>query len=137
MEMLRLACNKVNDALRRNEGAKLDDAVGTVPGLLSQFWTAMDDARRLLMEGKLDQAEEVLDKDAAYDQLRRMHPSIFAKDYRDPIMEQRKLLEDEIRTRKRNVRNAMTKLEREASQLQRSTGSAEAQIKALLEEIAR
>ncbi len=137
MEMLRLACNKVNDALRRNEGAKLDDAVGTVPGLLTQFWAAMDDARRLLMEGQLDQAEEVLDKDAAYDQLRRMHPSIFAKDYRDPIMEQHKLLEDEIRTRKRNVRNAMTKLEREASQLQRSTGSAEAQINALLEEIAR
>ncbi len=137
MEMLRLANNKVHDALRRNQGAKLDEAVGTVPSLLTQFWTAMDEARRLLIEGQLDQAEEVLTKDGSYDLLRRIHPSIFGKEYRDPIMEQRKKLEDEIRTRKRNVRNTMTKLEREASQLQRATGSAEAQINALMEEIER
>ncbi len=137
MEMLRLANNKVRDALRRNEGAKLDEAVGTVPSLLTQFWAAMDEARRLTIEGQLDQAEDVLKKDASYDILRRMHTSILPKEYRDPIMEQRKVLEDEIRTRKRNVRSSMTKLEREASQLERATGNAEAQINALLEEIQR
>ncbi len=137
MEMLKLATHKVRDALRRNEDAKLDEAVGTVPSLLKQFWTAMDEARRLVMEGRLDQAEDVLKKDGSYDLLRRLHPNIFPKDYRDPVMEQRKVLEDEIRTRKRNVRNTMTKLEREASQLERSAGSAEAQINALLEEIQR
>ncbi len=137
IEMLKLANNKVHDALRRNEGAQLDEAVGTVPSLLTRFWTAMDEARQLTIEGQLDQAEDVLKKDASYDLLRRLHTSIFPNDYREPIMEQRKKLEDEIRTRKRNVRNSMTKLEREASQLQRATGSAEAQISALQEEIQR
>ncbi len=137
MEMLKLACNKVHDALRRNENTKLDEAVGTVPSLLEQEWEAMDNARRLMMEGQLDQADEVLTKDASYDLLRRLHPNIFPKDYREPVMEQRKALENEIRTRKRNVRSTMTKLEREASMLERSTGSAEAQIDALLEEIRR
>ncbi len=137
MEMLKLASNKVHDALRRNEGAKLDEAVGTVPSLLKQFWEAMDNARRLMIEGQLDQAEDVLKKDASYDLLRRLNTSIFPKDYRDPIMEQRKVLEDEIRKRKRDVRGTMTKLEREAAQLERSAGSAEAQINALLEEIQR
>ncbi len=137
MEMLKLATHKVSDALRRNEGAQLDEAVGTVPSLLNQFWIAMDDARRLMVEGQLEQAEDVLKKDASYDLLRRIHPNIFPKEYREPIMEQRKVLEDEIRTRKRNVRGTMTKLEREASQLERSAGSAEAQINALLEEVRR
>ncbi len=137
LEMLKLAVNKVTDALRRNEGVQLDEAVGTIPSLLEQFWTAMDEARRLTIEGQLDQAEEVLKADGSYDLLRRIHQNIFPNDYREPIMEQRKKLEDEIRTRKRNVRNAMTKLEREAGQLQRATGSAEAQISALQEEIQR
>ncbi len=137
MEMLKLATNKVHDALRRNEHTQLNEAVGTVPSLLTQFWGAMDNARRLMMEGQLDQADEALTKDASYDLLRGMHPSIFPKDYRDPIMEQRKKLEVEIRTRKRNVTRTMTMLEREASQLERATGNAEAQINALLEEIQR
>ncbi len=137
MEMLKLACNKVRDALRRNENTKPDEAVGTVPALLRQEWETMDKVRRLMLEGKLDQAEELLKEDASYDLLRRLSPSIFPKDYREPVMEQRKALENEIRTRKRNVRNTMTSLEREASQLQRSTGNAEAQIDALLEEIQR
>ncbi len=137
MEMLRHASNKVRDALRRNEGVELDEAVGTIPSLLKQFWDAMDHSRQLMIEGQLDQAEEALAKDGSYDLLRRIHPNIFPNDYRAPIMEQRKKLEDEIRVRKRNVRSTMTKLEREASQLQRATGSAEAQINALLEEINR
>ncbi len=137
LEMLRLATNKVHDALRRNEGAQLDEAVGTLPSLLAQFWAAMDNSRQLLVEGRLDQAEDALAKDGSYDLLRRIHPNIFPTEYRSPIMEQRKKLEDEIRKRKREVRNAKTQLEREASQLERATGSAEAQIKALLEEIAR
>ncbi len=137
MEMLRLATNKVHDALRRNEGVTLDEAVGTVPSLLHQFWEAMDNARRLMIEGQLEQADDVLSKDASYDLLRRMNPSIFPKDYREPIMQQRKKLEDEIRTRTRNVSRTKTQLEREASQLQRATGNAEAQINALMEEINR
>ncbi len=137
MEMLKLATHKVHDALRRNENVKLDEAVGTVPALLRQAWEVMDKARGLMVEGQLEQADEVLEKDASYDLLRRLHPSILPKDYREPVMAQRKALEDEIRTRKRNVRNAKTKLEREASMLERSTGSAEAQINALLEEIER
>ncbi len=137
IQMLKLACHKVNDALRRNQGTTLDEAVGTVPSLLTQFWSSMDEARRHMMEGQLDQAEETLKKDASYDLLRRMRTNIFPSDYRNPVMEQHKKLEDEIRTRKRNVRNTMTKLEREASVLERDTGSAEAQIDALLEEIQR
>ncbi len=137
MEMLKLANNKVHDALRRNEHATLNEAVGTVPALLRQEWEVMDKARALMMEGRLEQADDELRKDASYDLLRRLHPSIFPKDYRDPIMEQRKVLEDEIRKRTRSVRSTKTMLEREASQLERSTGSAEAQINALLEEIQR
>ncbi len=137
MQMLKLACNKVKDALRRNQNVQLDEAVGTVPSLLGELWAAMDESRRLLIEGQLDQAEDTLKKAQSYDKLRAMRVDIFPRDYREPVMAQYKKLEDEIRTRKRNVRNTMTKMEREASQLERSTGSAEAQINALMEEIMR
>ncbi len=137
LEMLELACHKVNDALRRNQNVQLDAAVGTIPSLLTQFWTAMDEARQQMMQGQLDQAEDTLKKNASRDVLRGMRSNIFPEEYRAPIMEQHKKLEDEIRARKRNVRNNMSKLEREASMLERSTGSAEAQINALLEEIQR
>ncbi len=135
--MLKSACNKVAGALRHNESTKLDDAVGTIPSLLNQFWEAMDNARRHMVAGELDQAEDVLKKDGSYDVLRRMRADIFPSDYREPIMEQRKKLEDEIRDRKRDSRNIKTKLEHEASALERAAGSAEAQMNALLEEIQR
>ncbi len=137
LQMLKNCCNKVHDALRRNENTQLDEAVGTVPSLLGQFWAKLDEARRLMMEGRLDQAEATLDQDPAYDMLRRMKTSIFPNDYRSPIMEQRKKLETEIRERKRNTRNIKMKLEREAAQLERAASNAEAQIDALLEDIQR
>ncbi len=136
-EMLKLALNKVHDALRRNENTSLDDAVGTVPALLKQTWEAMDRARQLMVEGQLDQAKDVLEKDASFEVLNNMNKSIFPPDYSNPVKQQRKKLEDEILSRKRNVTSSMQKLERAASELQRSTGSAEAQINALMEVIER
>ncbi len=137
MEMLRLAHNKVKDALRRNENVELNEAVGTVPSMLSQTWEAMDKARQLMVEGNLSQAEDVLKQDASFEVLNNMNKSIFPQEFSEPVKQQRKALEKEILNRKRGVTSAKQKLERAASELQRSTGSAEAQINALLEDIQR
>ncbi len=137
MAMLKFAHDKVRDALRRNSDTTLPEAVGTVPGLLKQTWEAMDKARQLMLAGQLDQAEDVIKKDAAFEMLSNLNKSIFPQDYSEPVKLQHKAIEKEILSRRRNVTSAMSKLEHAASELQRSTGSAEAQINALLEDIQR
>ncbi len=135
MRMLRGACTKVYDALRRNAEAKLDPAVGTVPALLKQFWDTMDEARQLMISGQLDQANDKLKNDPSYDLIRRLKATIFPQDYREPMMAQRAALQKEILERQRTRRTVKTKLDRQASTLERSTGSVTAQINALVEMI--
>ncbi len=137
LRMLNHAYNRVTDTLRRNEEAKLDDAVGTVPSLLGQFWDVMDRARDLMVQGKVEEAEKLLDEDPTFDMLIKLKSSIFPNDYRDPIREQRQHLEKELKKRAKTQRDLKRKLERQASTLERAVGNAEARIDALMEDIQR
>ncbi len=137
LAMLTSANNKAKEALRRHEMSKLDPAVGPVPDLLHDFWKNMDEARRLMVQGDLEQAEEALKKDESLRKLTRLNRNIFPNEYRTPLTQQHQALEKEIRERQRKTDNVKRKLEREASALERAAHSAEAQIDALLEDIQR
>lgn len=138
LRMLSTSLNRVKDTLRRAEDAPSSSAVGTVPSLLEQFWTSMDEARKLMVEGDLDGAEEVLSKaDASFRTIISLNRQLFPDEYKSPLREQKFDMEREIKRRSRERRQLKNKLERAISTLERSTGAAEAQIDALMEDIER
>lgn len=128
LKMLSISVNKVKDAIRRNEDRPLDDEVGTVPSLLSQFWTNMDKVRMSMITGDLEGAEKMLREDPVYPVIMRLKSYLLPNDYRTPIVEQYKATQKEIQTRLRSYHNLKRSLERATASLDRVTHSAEAQI---------
>lgn len=137
LQMLRNCLNKVKDAKRRSEGMKLSEQVGTVPALIEQYWVAMDEARRLMVSGDFDGAEQILDADPAYKALNSMNRQFLPDEFRKPLVEQRRDMEQEIRKRSRAHNQIKTQLERKIAELERATNSADSQLNALLEQIER
>lgn len=137
LQMLRNCLNKIKDAKRRSENMKLSDQVGTVPSLIEQYWGAMDEARRLMVAGDFEGAEQMLDNDPAYKAITSINRQLLPEEFKRPLTEQRRALEQEIRKRSRAHNQIKTQLERKISELERSTNSAESQLNALLEQISR
>jgi hypothetical protein len=128
LKMLTNSVNKVKDAIRRNEKSPLDKDAGTVPALLEEYWTQMDAARMAMISGNLEGAEEILQKNKAYDTILRLKPTLFPHDYRAPLTAQHKEMERTIRTRSRNYSNLKRQLERATEALDRVTNAASAQL---------
>lgn len=137
LQMLKNCLNKIKDAKRRSENMRLSDQIGTVPSLIEQYWGAMDEARRLMVSGDFQGAEDVLDKDPAYKTITSMNRQLLPEEFKRPLTEQRRALEQEIRKRSRAHNHIKTQLERKIAELERSTNSADSQLNALLEQIAR
>lgn len=138
LRMLTTSLNRVKDTLRRAEDMPSSSAIGTVPSLLEQFWTTMDEARKLMVEGDLDGAEETLNKaDSSFRSIISLNRQLFPDEYKSPLREQKFDMEREIKKRSRERRQLKNRLERAISTLERSTGAAEAQIDALMEDIER
>ncbi len=133
--MLRTASNKVRDAIRRNENGLRDEAIGTVPQLINNFWTVMDQARDLMIRGDFEGAKKLLDEDENFKKLVRLNTELFPNDYRTPLRNQRQALEREIQKRKRDRNNLQNQLQNAISRLERSSSAAEAQMDNLLEQI--
>ena len=128
LKMLSISVNKVKDAIRRNEDRPLDDEVGTVPSLITQFWDNMDKVRMSMVTGDLEAAEKQLRENGAYPIIMRLKNYILPNEYRTPIVEQYKATQKEIQTRMRGYNNLKRSLERATASLDRVTASAEAQI---------
>jgi len=138
LRMLNTSLNRVKDVLRRAEDTPSSSAVGTVPSLLEQFWGTMDEARKLMVAGDLDGAEEVIRKaDAPFRSIIGLNRQLFPDEYKSPLRDQKLDMEREIKRRSRERRQLKNRLERAISTLERSTGTAEAQIDALMEDIER
>ncbi len=137
LKMLQTALNKVKDAKRRSEYNKMSEHVGTVPSLIDQFWGAMDEARRLMVSGDFNGAEEMLDNDPAYKTINSLNRQLLPEEFKKPIVEERRALEQEIRKRSRSHNTLKNQLERKIAELERATNSAESQLDALLEQIER
>lgn len=133
LKMLRISVNKVKDAIRRNEDRPIDKQSGTVPALLTQFWDNMDQVRMSMISGDLDGAEQLLQKNAAYDVIRALKRELLPQEYKQPIMEQYKDIQNEIRKRKRGNSSLKLALERATKSLDTLTANAEAQIDSALE----
>lgn len=137
LQMLRNCLNKVKDAKRRADNMKLSDQVGTVPSLIEQYWGAMDEARRLMVSGDFEGAEKMLDNDPAYKTITSMNRQLLPDEFKRPLTEERRALEQEIRKRSRSHNQIKTQLERKIAELERATNAADSQLNALLEQIAR
>ncbi len=137
LKMLQTALNKVKDAQRRAEYNKLSEHVGTVPSLIEQYWQAMDEARRLMVSGNFDGAEQALDNDPAYKTINSLNRQLLPEEFKKPLVEERRALEQEIRKRSRSHNTLKNQLERKIAELERSTNAAESQLDALLEQIER
>lgn len=137
LQMLRNCLNKVKDAKRRSEGIKLSDKVGTVPSLIEQFWTSMDEARRLMVSGDFAGAEKAMDDNHAFKTINQLNRQMLPDEFRKPLVEEHRALEQEIRKRSRAHNMLKTQLERKIGELERSTDSADSQLNALLEQIER
>ena len=135
LSMLRTATNKVRDAIRRNENGLRDEAIGTVPELINNFWTVMDQARDLMIRGDFDGAKKLLDEDENFKKLIRLNQQLFPNDYRTPLRNQRQAFEREIQKRKNDRNNLQNQLQQAISRLERSSSAAEAQMNTLLEQI--
>ncbi len=133
--MLRTAMNKVRDAIRRNENGLRDEAIGTVPELINNFWAVMDQARDLMIRGDFEGAKRLLDEDENYRKLLRLNTQLFPNDYRTPLRNQRQALEREIQKRTNERRTLQNQLQQAISRLERSSSAAEAQMDTLLEQI--
>lgn len=128
LKMLSLSVNKVKDAIRRNEDRPLDDEVGTVPSLISQYWESMDKVRMAMVTGNLEGAEKLLRENGAYPIIVRLKTHLLPNEYRTPLVEQYRDVEKEIRKRMREYNSLKRQLERETAALDRLTNSAEAQL---------
>lgn len=131
-QMLATCLNKVNDVLRRSANVQLDPAVGTVPSLLEQFWASMDKARQLMIAGDLDGAEETLRRDPAFNLLNKLRTQLLPEEFKAPLREQRRELDQEIKKRTRDRKELQRKLERQLANLERLANSTEAQIDDLM-----
>ncbi len=138
LRMLNTSLNRIKDVLRRAEDTPSSSAVGTVPSLLEQFWGTMDEARKLMVAGDLDGAEEkIREADAPFRSIIGLNRQLFPDEYKSPLRDQKFDMEREIKKRSRERRQLKNRLERAISTLERSTGTAEAQIDALMEDIER
>ena len=135
--MLKAATIKVKDALRRNENGLKDTAIGTVPTLIASYWDANERARQFMISGDYEGAEKILNDDAAYQTILRLNRNLLPDDYKTPMRAQRQALSQEIKKRARERVKLERDLQRTISQLESATSAAEAQINAMLEQIAR
>lgn len=135
--MLKAATIKVKDALRRNENGLKDPAIGTVPTLIGKYWEANDRARQFMISGDYEGAEKILEDDAAYQTILRLNRNLLPDDYKNPMRAQRQALTQEIKKRARERVKLERDLQRTISRLESATSAAEAQINAMLEQIAR
>ena len=135
--MLKAATIKVKDALRRNENGLTDTAIGTVPTLIASYWDANDRARQFMINGDYEGAEKILEEDAAYQTILRLNRNLLPDDYKNPMRAQRQALSQEIKKRARERVKLERDLQRTISRLESATSAAEAQINAMLEQIAR
>ena len=133
LKMLRISVNKVKDAIRRNEDRPIDKQAGTVPSLITQFWESMDQVRMSMINGDLDGAANMLESIGAYDVIRGLKRELLPNEYKQPIMDQYKDMQSEIRTRKRSYTTLKLSLERATKSLDTLTANAEAQIDSALE----
>lgn len=135
--MLNASLTKVKDALRRNENMPKDEAIGTVPSLLEQYWAAMDTARRLMIAGDLDGAEEALEHDKSFNLILRLKNQLLPEEFKKPLRAQHQDLEQEIKKRARSRRDLQRRLEQQLSNLERTANTTEAQINDLQEAVDR
>ncbi len=135
MKMLSICVNKVKDAIRRNEREPLDEAVGTVPSLLQQFWADMDNVRMMMIQGNLEGAEKHIGEIASYNLLMRLKTQLLPNEYRTPVREQYRETQQEITKRIREYKRLKASLERSIAALDRVTSSAEAQIDSTLQAV--
>ena len=131
--MLRISVNKVKDAIRRNEDRPIDKQAGTVPSLLTQFWNNMDQVRMSMVSGDLEGAEKLLQQNAAYNIIRGLKRELLPTEYKQPLLDQYKDTQSEIRNRKRANVTLKLALERATKNLDTLTSNAEAQIDSALE----
>ncbi|MGN0835861.1 MAG: hypothetical protein ACI4OS_00305 [Akkermansia sp.] len=134
-KMLIECCSKVKDALMRSEKTKLDEYVGAVPTLLTQYWEAMDKARNAMLNGDLDGADNILKSDPVFKIIPRLKSQLLPSEYRDPLMAQHKDMSNTIRTRQRDYLRLKTQLERHTGILDRSISSMTAQLDAAFDSI--
>lgn len=104
LHMLKSTLNKVRDALRRNANAPRNDAIGTVPSLLDQYWAAMDQARKLMIAGDLDGAQNTLDQDKSFNLIIRLNDHLLPQEFKTPLNRQRQHLDQEIKKEKNRDR---------------------------------
>lgn len=133
LKMLRISVNKVKDAIRRNEDRPIDKQAGTVPSLLTQFWNNMDEVRMSMVSGDLEGAEKLLQQNAAYNIIRGLKRELLPTEYKQPLLDQYKDTQSEIRNRKRANVTLKLALERATKNLDTLTSNAEAQIDSALE----
>lgn len=137
LKMLAISVNKVKDAIRRNEDRPLDKEVGTVPALLENYWKNMDEVRMAMVTGNLEGAEQLLQKNAAYESIVRLKTYLLPNDYRNPLIEQHKEIEKAIRARSRDYINLKRQLERATASLDRVTNAAKAQLESAMSAVQR
>lgn len=135
--MLTNGLRKVQDVMRRTDRVKLDPAVGTVPSLLNQFWEQMDKVRELMISGNLEAADDEHRKNAAFNVIMGLKRELLPNEYRTPIREQYKDMQQEITKRKREYDRLKASLVRATSALERITTSAEAQIDNAMQSVQR
>jgi hypothetical protein len=90
-----------------------------------------------MIAGDMEGAEQTLKNDTTYQKLLRLNRELLPEEYKTPLREQRQDLDREIKRRARERVSLERKLENSIARLERSTGSAEAQLDSLLEQIAR
>ena len=133
--MLTNGIRRVQDVFRRTDRIELHEAVGTVPALLSEFWAKMDTVRDHMIHGRLDAAEDELRGIEAYNTIMSLRKEFLPNEYRNPLRDQYKDMQNEITKRKRAYDRLKASLERSTAALDRMTTNAEAQIDGAMEAV--
>lgn len=133
--MLKNCTNKLKDALRRSELTKMDEEVGKVPQLIEQFWQMMDTARQHMINGEFEAARKEMRDNEAHRHIARLRNYMLPNEYRDPMMEQYRELEQEITKRERTRNSEKRDLDRAVATLERKKRSLESRLVSILESI--
>lgn len=114
-----------------------NEDTGKVPEALNQFWKTMDEARDMMMQGKMDEAIAKISDDENYRYLLSLNRYLLPEELKDAIRKQSDDFRGEVRRRQSELRNVEREAGRAVSAFEREKSYLDTRMSSISESIAQ
>ena len=134
MLMLDKAMSRVRRA-KNSISTRSADTQANVPELLHKFWDNMDAVKELMVNGKLEEAEDKLKEDDSLRSLSSLSRTQLPDNIRNDLRKQFQALSDELRNRQSSLRKMNTELNSTKSAFERQARSLDTRMDRLSDDL--